>query len=67
MLCVLIRIASVRQFKCAHTTYLQVGETQRDIPIISPVLSTMFNTHWLEIPLSRTFFHGSKGIRAIEV
>ena len=27
----------------------------------------MINTHWLELPLSRTFFHSSKGARAIEV
>ena len=27
----------------------------------------MVNTHKLELPLSRTYFHGSKGIRAIEV
>ena len=27
----------------------------------------MINTHWLELPLSRTYFHGSIGVRAIEV
>ena len=27
----------------------------------------MMNTHLLELPLSRTYFHGSKGVRAIEV
>ena len=27
----------------------------------------MINTHSLELPLSRTYFRGSKGIRAIEV
>ena len=27
----------------------------------------MINTHWLELPLSRTNFHGPKGVRAIEV
>ena len=26
----------------------------------------MFNIHYLELPLSRTYFHGSKGFRAIE-
>ena len=25
------------------------------------------NRHWLELPLSRTNFHGPKGVRAIEV
>ena len=27
----------------------------------------MINTHYLELPLSRTYFHGSKGARATEV
>ena len=27
----------------------------------------MINTHKLELLLSRTYFHGSKGVRAIEV
>ena len=27
----------------------------------------MISTHWLELPLSRTYFHGPKGVRAIEV
>ena len=27
----------------------------------------MINPHWLELPLSRTNFHGPKGVRAIEV
>ena len=27
----------------------------------------MINIHWLELPLSRIYFHGSKGVRAIEV
>ena len=27
----------------------------------------MINTHWLELSLSRTYFHGSKGAGAIEV
>ena len=26
----------------------------------------MINPHWLELPLSRTNFHGPKGVRAIE-
>ena len=26
----------------------------------------MINTHELELPLSRTYFHGSEGVRAIE-
>ena len=27
----------------------------------------MINTHLLKLPLSRTYFHGPKGVRAIEV
>ena len=27
----------------------------------------MINIHQLELPLSRTYFHGSEGVRAIEV
>ena len=27
----------------------------------------MINTHWLKLLLSRTYLHGSKGARAIEV
>ena len=27
----------------------------------------MINTHKLELPLSRTYFHGSKVVRAVEV
>ena len=30
-------------------------------------LYTMINIYWLELPLSRTYFHGSRGVRAIEV
>ena len=28
---------------------------------------TMINTHYFELPLSQTYFHSSKGVRAIEV
>ena len=27
----------------------------------------MINLHWLELPMSRTNFHGPKEVRAIEV
>ena len=36
------------------------------IPIISWP-GAIINPHWLELPLSRTNFHGHKGVRAIEV
>ena len=32
-----------------------------------PYLALFFNPHLLELPLSRTSFHGPKGVRAIEV
>ena len=38
MLCLLIRIASMRRFYREHTTYLHVKENQDDIPIMPPKL-----------------------------
>ena len=38
ILCVLIRIASIRRFQCDHTTYLHVEENRKDIPIMLPEL-----------------------------
>ena len=32
-----------------------------------PGFGAMINTHYLELPLSRTYFRGSKGVRDIEV
>ena len=32
-----------------------------------PPDGAVINLHWLELPLSRTNFHGPKGVRAIEV
>ena len=45
-----------------HTTYLHVNENRKYIPITPPGLVVMVNTHQLELPLSRTYFHGSKGV-----
>ena len=61
ILCVLIRIASLE-----HTIYmfLHVKENQRDPYYAS---GAIINSHWLELLLSRTNFHGPKGVRAIEV
>ena len=36
-------------------------------PYYSSCPRAMSNTHKLELPLSRTYFHGSKGVRAIEI
>ena len=41
-----------------------------DIPELAIFASrpgAMINLHWLELPMARTFFHGPKGFRAIEV
>ena len=32
-----------------------------------PDLASIINPHWLELPLSRTNLHGTKGVRAIAV
>ena len=37
------------------------------IPMMPPDLALLINPHWLKLPLSRTNFHGPKGVRAIEV
>ena len=39
----------------------------KNVPIKPPDLALSSNPHWLELPLSRTIFHGPKGDRAIEV
>ena len=39
---------------------------QRD-PYYASFPGTIINPHWLELPMSRTNFHGPKGVRAIEV
>ena len=45
-------------------------EDRKDFPKLSPLASwsgTMINRQWLELLMSRTIFHGSKDVRAIEV
>ena len=45
-------------------------ENRADIPKLSIFASwppAMFNPQWLELPMSRTNFHGSKDVRTIEV
>ena len=39
---------------------------QRD-PYNASWPGAIINPHWLQLPLSRTNFHGPKGVRAIEV
>ena len=38
-----------------------------NVPDLCLLTLPMINTHYLGLPLSRTYFHGSKGVRAIEV
>ena len=45
-------------------------ENRKDFPKLSPFASStgaMINPQWLELPMSRTNFHGPKDVRAIEV
>ena len=70
MLCVLTRIASSRRFYCVHSTYNHCVENRKDYPKLSLFASwsgDMINPQWLELPVSRTNFHGPKDVRAIEV
>ena len=39
ILCVLIRIASMRRFLLEYTTYIHVKENREDIPIMRPDLA----------------------------
>ena len=39
----------------------------KKIYLLCLLTSAMINPHWLELPLSQTHFHGSQGVRAIEV
>ena len=56
-MCILIRIGE-------HTTYRPVKENREDIPIMPPGL----DKHSLSrTTLSRIYFHGSQGVRAIDV
>ena len=38
-----------------------------ELAIFASRSSTMINLHWLELPMARTIFYDSKGVRAIEV
>ena len=70
MLCVLIRIASLRQFQWVHSTYNHCVENQKNFPKLSLFASwtgAMINPQWLELPRFRTNFHGPKDVWANEV
>ena len=38
-----------------------------ELAIVASRPGAMINLHWLELPISRTIFHGPKGVRGIEV
>ena len=39
----------------------------QELAIFASRSGAMINLHWLELPINRTIFHSSKGVRAIEV
>ena len=50
--------------------YNRCVENRKDFPKLSLFASwagAMINPQWLELPMSRTNFHGPKDVRAIEV
>ena len=70
MLCVLIRIASSRRFLWVHATYHYFVEDRKHFHKLSLFASwpgAMIKSHWLELPNTRTNFHGPKDVRATEV
>ena len=38
-----------------------------ELAIFASRPGAMINLHWLDLPMARTFFHGPKDVRAIEV
>ena len=62
MLCALIRIASSRRYNhCVENRkFLKLS-------LFASWTGAMINPQWLELPMSRTNFHGPKDVRAIEV
>ena len=70
MLCVLIRIASLRRFSWVHSAYNYCVENGKDftkILLFAFWPGAMINPQWLELPISRTNFHSPKDVRVIEV
>ena len=58
MLCVLIRII---QLLCRRSIDFP------ELAIFAFRPGAMINLHWLELPMARTIFHGSNGVRTIDV
>ena len=70
MVCVLIRIASSKQFYWVHSTCHYCIEDQNDFPKLTQFASwfgVMIDPQRLELPMSRLYFHGPKDVRVIEV
>ena len=55
MLCVLSRIASMRQFWWEYTTYLHIKENRKDIHIMPPVLALWLALLSMSYPVSKIF------------
>ena len=67
MICVLIRIASMRRFLMRTHNIPSCIRKLKSYPHYASRPGFLNSTHKLELPLSRTHFHGSKGVCAIEV
>ena len=50
-----------------HNIPLYYRKSKRSLSCLLLTWSFFINTHWLELPLSRTNVHGPNGVRAIEV
>ena len=69
MLCVPIRIASMRRFLMStyNVHVLLFWRKLKSWPYNAFWPGFIINPHWLELPMSRTNFHSPKGVRAIKV
>ena len=62
------RIASSSRFWWVHSTYYYNIEDWKDTPKLYSFAfwpSVMINPQWIELPMSRTNFHGPRDVRAI--
>ena len=50
-----------------HTIIVQKIEDFPKLSLFASSTGVMINPQWLELPMSRTNFHGPKDVRAIEV
>ena len=64
MLCILIRIDSSILMNTLNTP---LSYRRSKYHHLLPNHGAMINSQWLELPISRTIFHGPKDVRAIEV